>query len=63
MSGRIAVILRGLRGLLGVALAVVAVPAVAQAATVTNTSDSGAGSLRAAIANTPSGGRSASRPA
>ena len=33
-----------------------AVPAVAQAATVTNTNDSGAGSLRDAIANTPSGG-------
>jgi hypothetical protein len=33
-----------------------AAPAVAQAATVTNTNDSGAGSLRDAIASTPSGG-------
>jgi hypothetical protein len=40
--------------LLGVTL-VLAVPAVAQAATVTNTNDSGAGSLRAAIAASASG--------
>ncbi len=55
MSGRFAVILRVLCGLLGLAL-LLAAPAVAQATTVTNTSDSGPGSLRAAIASTPSGG-------
>ncbi len=56
MSDRTAVILRGLRGLLCGALLARAVPAVAQAATVNNTNDSGADSLRAAITNTPSGG-------
>jgi hypothetical protein len=40
--------------LLGATL-VLAVPAVAQAATVTNANDSGAGSLRAAIAASASG--------
>jgi hypothetical protein len=55
MSGWTAGNLRRVCPLLGVVL-MLAVPAVAHAATVTNTNDSGAGSLRAAIANTPSGG-------
>src|SRR5690242_17195099 len=48
MSGRTVVILRVLRGLLALAV-VLALPAVAQAATVTNLSDSDPGSLRALI--------------
>jgi hypothetical protein len=55
MSDRAVVIRRGLRWLLGVTL-FLAAPGVAQAATVTNNNDSGAGSLRDAIANTASGG-------
>ncbi len=51
---RAVVILRGLRVLVGVMVSL-AVPAVAQAVTVTNTSDSGPGSLRATIQASASG--------
>ena len=54
MADRAVVVLRGFGVLLGATL-VLAVPAVAQAATVTNTNDSGAGSLRAVIAASASG--------
>ena len=55
MSDRAVVILRVLRGLF-VVVVFLALPAAAQAVTtVTNTNDSGAGSLRAAIASAPSG--------
>jgi hypothetical protein len=53
---RAVVILRGLRLALGVMVALAVTAGVAQAATVTTLNDSGAGSLRAAIANTASGG-------
>lgn len=55
MSDRAVVILRVLRGLF-VVVVFLALPAAAEAVTtVTNTSDSGAGSLRAALATAPSG--------